>query len=46
MLSSLLKDILKSVLSGGASPHHTIRTVTEYGSDGTTVTATKVYTIN
>ena len=36
----------KSVLSGGTSPQYTTRTVTYYGSDGTTVTSTINYTLN
>lgn len=36
----------KSVLSGGASPQYTTRTVTFYAADGTTVVATQVYTLN
>lgn len=38
--------ILKSVLSGGISPNYVTRTETCYATDGTTVTATKVYTLS
>ena len=38
--------ILKSVLTGGISPSYTARTETQYGTDGVTVVATKVYTIS
>ena len=35
----------RSVLSGGTSPRYTTRTVTEYGTDGTTVLRTTTYTL-
>ena len=35
----------KSVLSGGASPKYTTRTVSYYNTDGTTVLLTKIYTL-
>jgi hypothetical protein len=35
----------RSALSGGTSPKYTTRTVTYYGSDGTTILATKTYTL-
>lgn len=38
--------IQTSILSGGTSPQYTTRTVTEYATDGTTVKATKVYTLS
>ena len=37
--------ILKSILSGGASPRYTTRTVTKYKADGTTVEWAKTFTI-
>lgn len=36
---------LKSILSGGTSPNYTTRTETEYGLNGVTVKATRVYTL-
>lgn len=35
-----------STLSGGTSPQYTTRTVVNYGTDGTTVTSTEVYTLS
>jgi hypothetical protein len=37
---------MKSVLSGGTSPQYTTRTETYYDTNGSTVLATKVYTIS
>ncbi|MBU3098754.1 MULTISPECIES: phage tail protein [Clostridium] len=37
--------ILKSILSGGTTPKYTTRTETEYLTDGTTVSVTRVYSI-
>lgn len=36
----------RSTLSGGTSPQYTTRTINYYGTDGTTITATNVFTIN
>lgn len=36
----------QSVLSGGTAPNYTTRTVTYYDTDGTTVLATKTYTLS
>jgi hypothetical protein len=39
------KLFARSVLSGGTSPQYTTRTITYYGSDGTTVLKTDVYNL-
>lgn len=36
----------RSTLSGGTSPQYTTRTINYYGTDGTTITTTNVFTIN